>query len=54
MPKAYGFLPKGDRYKTLHCRKLIHKAGSPLYIVVDKNKQIGLRVPVELIFQVHA
>jgi hypothetical protein len=54
MPKAYGFLPKGDRYKTLHCRKLTHKAGSPLYIVVDKNKQVSLHVPVELIFQVHA
>ena len=21
MPKGYGFLPKGTRYKTLHCRK---------------------------------
>ncbi|KAF1836069.1 hypothetical protein BDW02DRAFT_256565 [Decorospora gaudefroyi] len=54
MPRAYGFLPKGDRYKTLHCRKLTHQAGKPLYIVVDKKTQIGLRVPLAILHTVHA
>ncbi|KAF1848122.1 uncharacterized protein K460DRAFT_364109 [Cucurbitaria berberidis CBS 394.84] len=54
MPKGYGFLPKGIRYKTLHCRKLTHEAGKPLYIVVDKKKQVGLRAPNSIIHQVHA
>ena len=54
MPKGYGFLAKGIRYKTLHCRKLTHEAGKPLYIVVDKKKQLGLRVPKCILHQVHA
>jgi hypothetical protein len=54
MLKTYGFLPKGDRYKTLHCRKLTHEAGSPLYIVVVKKKQIGLRIPLKILDHVHA
>ncbi|USP73060.1 hypothetical protein yc1106_00334 [Curvularia clavata] len=53
MPKAYGFLPKGNRYKTLHCRKLTHEAARPLYIVFEKKKQIGLRAPLEILHKVH-
>ncbi|KAJ4377478.1 hypothetical protein N0V83_000303 [Neocucurbitaria cava] len=54
MPKGYGFLAKGIRYKTLHCRKLTHEAKKILYIVVDKKKQVGLRVPLSILHQVHA
>ncbi|KAJ8110570.1 hypothetical protein OPT61_g6620 [Boeremia exigua] len=54
MPKGYGFLPKGIRYKTLHSRKLTHNAGKTLYVVVDdKKRQIGLRVPISILHQVH-
>ncbi|RII21407.1 hypothetical protein CUC08_Gglean000569 [Alternaria sp. MG1] len=53
MPKEYGYLPKGDRYKTLHCRKLTHEKGRKLYIVVDKNKTIGIRVPLSVLHKVH-
>lgn len=53
MPKAYGFLPKGNRYKTLHCRKLTHEAARPLYIVFEKKKQIGLRAPLAILHKVH-
>jgi hypothetical protein len=54
MPKAYGFLRKGDRYKTLHCRKLTREAGKQLYVVVDKKIQIGLRAPMLILHAVHA
>ncbi|KAI8933147.1 hypothetical protein NX059_009788 [Plenodomus lindquistii] len=54
MPKGYGFLPKGNCYKTLHCRKLTHEAGKKLYVVVDKKKQVGIRVPSFLLQQVHS
>ncbi|KAF2626288.1 hypothetical protein BU25DRAFT_422481 [Macroventuria anomochaeta] len=54
MPRGYGFLPKGIRYKTLHCRKLTHDVGKTLYIVVDaKKRQLGLRVPTFILHQVH-
>lgn len=53
MPKAYGFLPKGDRYKTLHCRKLTHEAARPLYIVFKDKKQIGLRAPLAILHKLH-
>lgn len=54
MPKGYGFLPKGIRYKTLHCRKLTRGVGKTLYIVVDaKKRQLGLRVPSFILHQVH-
>jgi hypothetical protein len=54
IPRAYGFLPKGDRYKTLHCRKLTREANKQLYVVVDKKIQIGLRVPTMILHTVHA
>ncbi|KAF2852105.1 hypothetical protein T440DRAFT_467343 [Plenodomus tracheiphilus IPT5] len=53
IPKGYGFLPKGIRYKTLHCRKLTHEAGKKLYVVVDKKNQVGIRVPKFILHQVH-
>ena len=54
MPKGYGFLPKGTRYKTLHCRKLTHEAGKTLYVVVDaKKRQLGLRAPRFILNKVH-
>jgi hypothetical protein len=53
MPKGYGFLAKGIRYKTLHCRKMTHSADKTLYIVVDSKKQLGLRVPNHILHQVH-
>ncbi|KAG9193455.1 hypothetical protein G6011_03490 [Alternaria panax] len=54
MPKAYGFLPKGDRYKTLHCRKLTHENGRPLYIVLnDKKQTTGIRIPLNVLHKVH-
>lgn len=54
MPKGYDFLPKGIRYKTLHCRKLTLDAGKTLYVVIDKKKKpLGLRVPSFILHQVH-
>jgi hypothetical protein len=54
MPKGYGFLRKGIRYKTLHCRKLTHEAGRTLYVVLDAKKvQTGIRVPKFILQQVH-
>jgi hypothetical protein len=53
-PKGYAFLPKGIRYKTLHCRKLTHDSGKPLYIVVDKKTALGLRAPKYIVAAVHA
>ena len=47
-------MPKGIRYKTLHCRKLTHDAGKTLFVVVDaKKQQLGLRVPNFILHQVH-
>lgn len=47
-------MPKGIRYKTLHCRKLTHDAGKTLFIVIDaKKQQRGLRVPDFILHRVH-
>ena len=54
LPKGYGFLAKGIRYKTLHCRKLTHESGKPLFVVVDRKTTIGLRAPKYIISAVHA
>ena len=54
MPKGYAFLPKGNQYKTLHCRRLTHEAGKPLFVVEAGNKVIGLRVPKNIFFQVQS
>ncbi|KAH8731792.1 hypothetical protein GQ44DRAFT_698039 [Phaeosphaeriaceae sp. PMI808] len=53
MPKDYAFLPKGIAYKTLHCRKLTHESGAPLYKVVFDKRTLGLRAPKDIISQVH-
>jgi hypothetical protein len=53
MPRGYGFLPKGIAFKTLHCRKLTHASGEPLYVVVDNKSTLGLRAPKTIIAQVH-
>lgn len=54
MPKGYTFLPKGNQYKTLHCRRLTHEAKKPLFVVEDGKKVIGIRVPKAIFFQVQA
>ncbi len=52
MPKGYRFLHKGNRYKTLHGRKLTRESGNLLYVVVEDKKNIGLRVPISVYKQV--
>lgn len=54
MPKGYAFLPKGNQYKTLHCRRLTHETGKPLFIVEEGKKVIGIRVPKHIFFQVQS
>lgn len=54
-PKGYAFLRKGDRYKTLHCRKMTHASGRALYVVMSPTKtQLGLRAPSSIIQKVAA
>jgi hypothetical protein len=50
--KGYAFLPKGNAYNTLHCRKLTREASELLYIVVDNNTALGLRAPKSVLSQV--
>jgi hypothetical protein len=45
MPKSYGFLRKGDVYKTGLCRRMTHSAHKPLFVVQDNGVTIGLRAP---------
>ncbi|KAF2196426.1 hypothetical protein GQ43DRAFT_257513 [Delitschia confertaspora ATCC 74209] len=52
LPQGYAFLRKGDAYKTLHCRKLTHEAGKPLYIVQDGKHKLGIRIPKHIFFNV--
>ena len=52
LPPGYKFLAKGNAYKTLHCRRLTHEAGKPLYVVEDGSKTIGIRVPKSIYFKV--
>jgi hypothetical protein len=57
IPKGYAFLPRGDQYKTLHCRKLTHEAGKPLYVVEQGNKRkkvLGIRIPKSIFLQVQS
>jgi hypothetical protein len=53
MRRGYAFLPKGNAYKTLHCRKLTREANQLLYVVVDKKTTLGLRAPKSVLNQVH-
>ncbi|KAI0835802.1 hypothetical protein F5Y06DRAFT_275441 [Hypoxylon sp. FL0890] len=49
MPRRYIFLPKGDPYKTMNCRKKARAEGHEVYIVHDsKNRQLGIRVPISV------
>ncbi|KAI1138466.1 hypothetical protein F5Y05DRAFT_40625 [Hypoxylon sp. FL0543] len=46
MPRGYTFLPKGNAYKTLNCRKKARAEGHEVYVVHDsKHRQMGIRVP---------
>jgi hypothetical protein len=54
MPNDYAFLPKGIPYKTLHCRRLTHEAGKPLYVVEFHKKVLGIRVPKSIFSQVQS
>ncbi|KAF2467776.1 uncharacterized protein BDR25DRAFT_59551 [Lindgomyces ingoldianus] len=54
MPKGYSFLPKGNQYKTLHCRRLTHEAGKTLFVVEDGRKAVGIRVPKSIFFHVQS
>jgi hypothetical protein len=57
MPAGYAFLPKGNQYKTLHCRKLTHEARKPLYVVEDGKKAkkvLGIRVPKSIFSHVQS
>lgn len=49
MPSGYKFLPKGDPYKTLNCRKKARAEGHDVYVVHNpKHQQIGIRVPAAI------
>ncbi|CAI6294203.1 unnamed protein product [Periconia digitata] len=54
MPKGYAFLKKGIKYKTLHCRRLTHEAGKPVYVVENNKKLIGIRIPKSIYFHVQS
>ena len=54
MPKGYGFLKKGIKYKTLHCRRLTHEAGKTVYVVEQNKKTLGIRIPKDILAHVHA
>jgi len=55
LPPSYAFLPKGDRYKTLHSRKLTQLANLALYVVVSrKKKTLGIRIPSSILKQVNS
>lgn len=54
MPKGYGFLKKGIKYKTLHCRRLTHQAGKTVFVVEQNKKVLGIRVPRDILTHVHA
>ena len=54
MPKGYGFLKKGIKYKTLHCRRLTHEAGKTVFVVEHNKSTLGIRVPKDILARVHA
>ncbi|KAF2685169.1 hypothetical protein K458DRAFT_442336 [Lentithecium fluviatile CBS 122367] len=54
IPTGYAFLKKGIKYKTLHCRRLTHEAGKPVYIVEHRKKVLGICVPQPIFDQVQA
>ncbi|KAI5919067.1 hypothetical protein F4810DRAFT_689454 [Camillea tinctor] len=54
LPAGYTFVPKGNRYITLHCRSQTRLAHQPLYVVVPSSSSLspsnstGLRVPIAI------
>jgi hypothetical protein len=54
MPANYAFLPKGIPYKTLHCRRLTHEAGKPVYVVEFHKKILGIRIPKAIFSEVQS
>lgn len=54
MPKGYGFLQKGNAYRTGLCRRKTLQANKSLYIVKDGSKVLGLRAPKWILSQVFA
>jgi hypothetical protein len=45
MPHDYAFLKKGIAYKTRHCRRLTQEAGMTVYVVEERKKTLGIRIP---------
>ncbi|KAI0378544.1 hypothetical protein F5Y04DRAFT_290958 [Hypomontagnella monticulosa] len=46
MPHRYIFVPSGNRYITMQCRKRAAAENHPVYIVMDsKDQRVGTRVP---------
>ncbi|KAJ6121165.1 hypothetical protein N7523_005445 [Penicillium sp. IBT 18751x] len=47
MPDGYVFVPKGNAYITLHCRRRTKESHQTVYVVYDKSgKRVqGIRVP---------
>ena len=52
MPKGYGFLKKGNAYRTGLCRRLTHAEGKTLFVVTEKRTPIGLRAPKSILSKV--
>ena len=52
MPKGYGFLKKGNAYRTGLCRRLTHAEGKTLFVVTQKRTPIGLRAPKSILGKV--
>ncbi|KAI0139559.1 hypothetical protein F4776DRAFT_662512 [Hypoxylon sp. NC0597] len=49
IPTGYKFLPRGDPYMTLNCRKKARAEGYDVYVVRNrKHQQIGIRVPAAI------
>ncbi|KAI1390598.1 uncharacterized protein F4822DRAFT_426446 [Hypoxylon trugodes] len=47
IPRGYMFVPKGNSYITMNCRKQTKEQNSPMYVVLDnKKQQVGIRVPI--------
>ena len=54
LPSHYGFVQKGDPYKTRWCRKLTHEAREVLYIIENNRKyREGLGAPHRIIDEVN-
>jgi hypothetical protein len=55
IPTGYGFLPKGDVFKTARCRRLTHAVGDTLYVVVhptSRSTTLGLLAPTYILDEV--